>query len=155
MIREFRRYIRLIEREVEHWLKSQTDCCGVTMAQCHTLMELEDLGATSIVELAKRLRLDTSTLSRTVDSLVRDGHVERTTNPSNRRYVEVKLTAKGQQKADEINAVCDEFYRVFLARVPNSEAAILEVVKWFSELLANRNEDECCGFKCTTKGGEK
>jgi DNA-binding MarR family transcriptional regulator len=140
MISEFRRYIRLIEREAEYQLKSQTDCRGVTVAQCHTLMELEDLGPTSIVELAKRLRLDTSTLSRTVDSLVRDGHVERNTNPTNRRYVEVKLTAKGQQKAGEINTACDDFYRDLLARAPEGEATIVGAVKWFAELLGNRNE---------------
>lgn len=140
MIRELRRYIRLIEREAEQRLKSQTDGRGVTMAQCHTLMELEDMGPTSIVELAKRLRLDTSTLSRTVDSLVRDGHVERNTNPSNRRYVEVKLTSKGQQNADEMNTVCDDFYREIMARAPEGEAMMMRAVKWFAESLGNRNE---------------
>jgi hypothetical protein len=36
-IRELRRHIREIEREVEFNLKDQIDCCGVSMAQCHVL----------------------------------------------------------------------------------------------------------------------
>lgn len=147
-IREFRRYIRQIEREVEYQLKDQTDCCGVTMAQCHVLMELDDMGTTSIVDLAKRLRLDTSTLSRTVDSLVREMYVGRTINPVNRRFVQVKLTDKGQLKADDINSACDSFYHELFQRVPGGQESIIEAVRWLSEVLTKKRDGICCSNSC-------
>ena len=147
-IREFRRYIREIEREVEYQLKDQSNCCGVTMAQCHVLMELDDMGTTSIVDLAKRLRLDTSTLSRTVDSLVREMYIDRTINPINRRFVEVKLTDKGQLKADDINNSCDSFYHELFQRVPGGQASIMDAVRWLSEVLAQKRDGICCTNNC-------
>jgi len=143
-VREFRKYIREIEREVEHQLKSQTGCCGVTLPQCHALMELDDMGPVGIIDLAKRLRLDTSTLSRTVDSLVREGFVERNVNPENRRFVIVNLTDRGQAKADEINGACDRFYHDLLDGFPESHSVILETVKRLSELLSSRKDGICC-----------
>ncbi|MRR14587.1 MarR family transcriptional regulator [archaeon] len=146
-IREFRRHIREIEREVEFQLKDQTDCCGVTMAQCHVLMEIDDMGETSIVDLAKRLRLDTSTLSRTVDGLVREGYVAREINPSNRRFVVIGLTDKGSAKASEINEVCDRFYRGILKDMPDGQEYFLESVRRLSEVLNRSNSVTCCGVE--------
>ncbi len=150
-IREFRRHIREIEREVEFQLKDQTDCCGVTMAQCHVLMEIDDMGETSIVDLAKRLRLDTSTLSRTVDGLVREGYVAREINPVNRRFVVIGLTEKGRVKTSEINEVCDRFYHGILKDMPDGREYFLESVRRLSEVISRRNSIPCCG----AKGGGK
>ncbi len=84
------------------------------MAQCHTILEIEDLGQATIVELAKRLGLDKSTLSRTIDGLVNVGLVERVAHPNDRRFNLLSLTAKGQEVADQINQSNDDFYsRVF------------------------------------------
>lgn len=149
-IREFRRYIREIERELEFQLKRQSGCCGVTMAQCHVLMELDDMGVTSIVDLAQRLRLDTSTLSRTVDSLVREGYVERTINPENRRFVLVKLADKGIEKTGEINAVCDGFYQDLFQGIPGGPASSVEALRRLSEILTQRHGRPCC---CGKEGG--
>lgn len=143
-IREFRCAIREIEREVAYQLKHQSDCCGVTMAQCHCLMELEDLGATSVIDLAQRLRLDTSTLSRTVDGLVRGGYVARTLNPADRRCVTLRLTEQGTAKADEINAVCDGFYEDLLRELPEECTPLLESVKRLAEVLVRKRGLVCC-----------
>ena len=45
-------------------------CCGISMAQCHALVEIGRAGSISLVELAKLLDLDNSTMSRTVNNLV-------------------------------------------------------------------------------------
>ena len=39
-------------------LKEDSCCQGVTLAQCHTILEIEDLGRATSVELSKRLGLD-------------------------------------------------------------------------------------------------
>jgi DNA-binding MarR family transcriptional regulator len=114
-VRNFRRSLRALEREVELSLLSQTECCGVTNAQCHILLELEARGNTSVGELAEALELDPSTMSRTADSLVRAGLVSRVDDPANRRRQLLDLTSSGKEKADYINEVCDEYYSAVLA----------------------------------------
>jgi DNA-binding MarR family transcriptional regulator len=114
-IRAFRRSLRTLEREIELSLAAETECCGVTVAQCHLLLELERRGPSSVGELAGALCLDQSTLSRTADSLVRSGLAARSEDPSNRRRQIVALTSGGLGKADLINARCDARYESALA----------------------------------------
>jgi DNA-binding MarR family transcriptional regulator len=110
-VRGFRRSLRALEREVELSLASQTECCGVTSAQCHLLLELEARGSSSVGELAEALELDPSTMSRTADSLVRSGLVTRADDPGNRRRQILGLSGEGRKKVDLINETCDEYYR--------------------------------------------
>lgn len=109
-IRSFRKILRLFERLTAQQLKEDSCCQGVTLAQCHTILEIEALGQATTVEIAKRLGLDKSTLSRTIDGLVNIGLVKRSTNPNDRRFTLLSLTKNGQQTADQINRSNDDYY---------------------------------------------
>ena len=61
--------------------------------------------------ISKRLGLDKSTLSRTIDGLVNIGLIERIPDPTDRRFNRLSLSEKGQEVADHINQSNDEFYR--------------------------------------------
>jgi DNA-binding MarR family transcriptional regulator len=124
-IRDFRKGLRTLERQVELALVTQTECCGVTPAQCHLLLAAEEAGEASVGDLAAVLELDPSTLSRTVDGLVRAGVLERREDPENRRRQLVQLTASGREKADSINDLCDRFYDGLLATLPAGEKDML------------------------------
>ncbi len=124
-IRDFRRNLRVLEREVERALQAQTECCGVSSAQCHLLLTLEESGASTVGDLAARLELDPSTLSRTVDGLVKAGLAERREDPENRRRQIVSLSGTGTAKADSINEQCDLYYRRLLDSLPPAEAETL------------------------------
>ena len=100
----FRQNMRQIERAVMLQNKNEATCCGVTLAQCHAVLEIGSADGMSVKELSARLGLDKSTLSRTVESLVEDGLAERTTSPEDRRVIVIRLTAKGRASADRINA---------------------------------------------------
>lgn len=114
IIRSFRKRLRQFERLTAHQLKEDSCCQGVTLAQCHTLLEIEELGQASIVTLTKRLGLDKSTLSRTIDGLVNISLVERIAHPSDRRFVLLTLTDQGRSICRRINRLNDEYYsRVF------------------------------------------
>jgi DNA-binding MarR family transcriptional regulator len=126
-IRAFRGQLRQLERQVELNLATQTSCCGVTVAQCHVLLEVEASGEAAIGSLAACLELDASTLSRTVDGLVRAGLIERREDPENRRRQLVRLTPAGREKADFINDSCDRFYRDLLRRLPGEQAEAVRV----------------------------
>jgi DNA-binding MarR family transcriptional regulator len=145
-IKLFRRHLREIERAVSGSLKDQTTCCGVTLAQCHVLLELEEMGSPSIVELAEKLKLDASTLSRTIDGLVKSGWVSRTENPRNRRSSLISLTQEGRKTCDEINERCNQFYSRVFARIPAAQhAKLLDAVELLSGVFCEFRFDACCG----------
>lgn len=124
-LRDFRRALRILEREVDLALQTQTGCCGVSSAQCHLLLAVEEAGRASIGDLASDLELDASTLSRTVDGLVKAGLAERREDPENRRRQIVSLSEAGKAKTDSINELCDRYYRRLLDFLPTPEAETL------------------------------
>ena len=149
-IRDFRRGLRELERHVELALLSQTKCCGITPAQCHLLLEAEYAGETSVGDLAASLELDASTLSRTVDSLVRAGLLARREDPANRRRQLICLTKSGQVKVDYINSLCNRYYEGLLASLSADEAATLLAtlplfVKAMRAWRFSGESETCCG----------
>jgi DNA-binding MarR family transcriptional regulator len=151
-ISTFRQGLRRLEAEIGINLSSETSCCGVTMAQCHLLLEIDryrGTAGTSLTELASDLRADKSALSRTLDSLVREGLASRAENPENRRKISAILTEKGEAKADYINGLCDASYAGVLGRIPEDKRPmILESVALLAEAMREARKDEdkpsCC-----------
>jgi MarR family 2-MHQ and catechol resistance regulon transcriptional repressor len=83
-------------------------CCGgVTVAQGHVLLELRDIGETSLNTLADALALDKSTTSKTVDALVKLGLVDRAVDAADRRYVLLTLSPAGMESVVEIDDMGD------------------------------------------------
>lgn len=146
-IRDFRRSLRSLEREVELSLASQTDCCGVTSAQCHILLEIEARGSASIGELAEALELDPSTLSRTADGLVKAGLVSREDDPANRRRQLLSLLPLGVAKVEYINAACDEYYESVLGEAEDGRRkAIADAVAFLAGAIRAKRlgTTSCC-----------
>jgi len=106
---EFRRDLRVLERELMRQLEEETACCGVTLAQCHALLELS-FSELSLGGLAAAVDLDPSTLSRTVDGLVKAGLVERTQGLADRRSVRLALSAAGRARVAAIDRMCNRYY---------------------------------------------
>ncbi len=117
-IRHFRRVLRRFTRLIDAQLKS---CCdAVTFAQCLVLLEVEELEGPTVGEIASNLRLDTSTLSRTLDGLEARGLVERVRGDHDRRVVTIRLTASGEAECRSINEDNDGLWRAVLERIPAS-----------------------------------
>ncbi len=140
-IRYFRKSLRLFERLTAQQLKEDSCCQGVTLAQCHSILEIEDLGQATTVELSKRLGLDKSTLSRTIDGLVNIGLLERVAHPTDRRFNLLSLTTKGQEVADRINQSNDDFYRRVFEDIESQRH--VEVIDNFEKLVGamRRHQD--------------
>lgn len=119
-IRSLRQIFRRLEREI--FVQTNESCCsGVTLAQCHTLLEIESKSKESVTELAKTLGLDKSTISRTIDSLVNNGLVDRTTPVENRRMATIQLTEAGKQVCNSINCRNDDYFGEILSVLNDSE----------------------------------
>jgi DNA-binding MarR family transcriptional regulator len=150
-ISEFRRILRRLENEISRTLSLETDCCGVTVAQCHLLLETEHLGSANLGELSAALELDKSTLSRTVDALCQNGMIDRKDDPDNRRKVSIQLTGEGKAKTASINALCDKAYtRVFSFIPEDRHSGVIEAVELLAEAMKKSRKEatsSCCRKK--------
>ena len=119
-IQEFRRDLRVLEREILRQLEGETSCCAVSLPQCHVLLELS-FGGLSLKALADTLNLDKSTLSRTVDALVQGGLVTRAADLTDRRALSLTLSQRGRAKVATINDTCDRYYTSLLEQMRESD----------------------------------
>lgn len=76
---------------------SSTDIGSLTLRQYEAVDEIGFNPGISLNTLAEQLGLANSTTSQLVDRLVRDGYLDRQTNPKNRREINIRLSAKGQE----------------------------------------------------------
>lgn len=150
-IQDFRRKLRRLEAEISLNLSGETECCGVTVAQCHLLLETEYLKNASLQSLADCLEVDKSTLSRTVDALVKSGFIRRDEDPENRRKVSISLTEAGAEKVDTINRLCDESYAVIFSCIPEDKhRQVMESVGLLAgamKEIRTREGHSCCESK--------
>jgi DNA-binding MarR family transcriptional regulator len=150
-IERFRAMLREIERSVWMQTKSEALCCGVTMAQCHAILEIGAAGELNLKDLAARLGLDNSTLSRTVESLVQDGLVERTPSKQDRRATVIRLNEKGQKARDRINSTWNQICRDMFQSLPHEKhAPLIESVSILADLLSG-----CCRGQCSSNGSAR
>jgi DNA-binding MarR family transcriptional regulator len=82
-------------------LRPDTTPCGqpLSITEAHALAELRCDGPLAQNDLARRLRLQKSTVSRLVDQLTGEGLVRRAPNPADGRSILVALTRKGADRA--------------------------------------------------------
>lgn len=114
--KQFREQIRILERQLGLLKKNNTNssCQSVTLTQCHALVEIGRAKKISLKNLSTILSLDTSTTSRTVDSLVKKEYVQRISASTDRRSIEISLTNKGNKLFEDIESSMDfEFSNIY------------------------------------------
>jgi DNA-binding MarR family transcriptional regulator len=133
-IQGFRDTLRIFDREL--FLQNNASCCnGISLAQCHTLLEIEKSEKISVSDLAENLTLDKSTVSRTVDGLVNINMVDRVIPLENRRKTLINLTDSGKQVCGTINDVNDSYMKKLLGDFTETERE--ELHRLFSKLTHN------------------
>ena len=126
VVREFASNLRRLEQLHAAQLREGIGAHGVAVAQCQCLLAVEDLDHPSQNELAEQLCLDKSTLSRTIEGLVRSGFVVRATDAVDRRVSRIRLTEKGEATCASINAANDALCRRILERLPLAAETVVE-----------------------------
>ena len=156
-IRLLREKLRQLERKLDDRFRSDSGCCGLTLAQCHTLLEIGNKGEISLVELASRLSLDTSTLSRTINGLVILGLVNRLANEKDRRYISISLTDQGRKVFDEIEKTFNDYFSSVLELIPvEKREVVVESISLFSDALRKYNDSAgCCREEPPSAKGEE
>jgi DNA-binding MarR family transcriptional regulator len=98
-------------------------CHATSARQCTILTELGREPAMTLVELARRLRLDKGWTSRAVDQLVQDGLVSKSAGDSDRRTIALSLTRAGAAHHRRIESLLDDQVARVIARIPRGERA--------------------------------
>ena len=137
-----RELIRILVRDLGVLEKSDASCCGVSLAQCHAIVEIGRKEKISLVELASLLGLDKSTMSRTINNLVESDLVLRDLDMENRRYVIIQLTEKGCSVFRNIEESMDEYYKSIFNSIPeNKRSQVLESLQFLKEAVES---NKCC-----------
>ena len=117
--RKFRETLGLAYQRVNALQRDEKRCFGVSLSRCVTLETLLREGPLPVRELASRLGLDASTVTRSIDGLVREGLVRRTRDERrDRRRVFVALSARGRALARKLEHCADTYSDEILARIP-------------------------------------
>ncbi|MGB9662432.1 MAG: MarR family winged helix-turn-helix transcriptional regulator [Moorellaceae bacterium] len=139
LLAELARAMQLLE-------KSEVGCCGITLSQCHLLLEISRRkeGETSLSELAAALGLDLSTVSRVADGLVRRGLLKREADPGDRRRLALFLTNTGRELVEVINRGMNEYVHRILRQIPAEKRQV--VLEGLDLLVAavKKLEGGCC-----------
>lgn len=137
-----RELVRVLERKLGVLDDLQSTCCGVTLAQCHAIVEIGRAGSISLNDLADVLDLDKSTMSRTIHNLVENDLVAREIDPEDRRYITIRLTTKGVQSFQKIEAEMGVYFSQILQSIP--EAKRDQVIESLQILIKAISENDCC-----------
>jgi DNA-binding MarR family transcriptional regulator len=148
IVKKIREILRRFEREI-FMQNSECCCCGVTLAQCHTLLEIECNNKKSVTELAKNIGLDKSTVSRTIDGLVNMGLVDRTIPADNRRMATLKLTEAGKSVCRLINKNNDKYFCEILSVLTDNEKEV--AVRLFEKITSQMTK---LRSSCTLKNND-
>ncbi len=116
---KFRETLGLAYQRVNALQRDEKRCFGVSLSRCVTLETLLREGPLPVNELASRLGLDASTVTRSIDGLVREALVRRTRDErQDRRRVFIALTARGRSLAQKLEQCADAYSEQILARIP-------------------------------------
>lgn len=102
--------IILLNKEIEA-------CFGMSSARILTLLAFTEKKIMQMNELSDAMSLITSTSTRMIDSLVKEGFVERGQDQFDRRLVAVRLTQKGKKTTKDIQKFRNKYFESIKEKV--------------------------------------
>ncbi len=137
MIKRIVRNFQMIERD-------QIKPLGFTMSQAYCLIELLRYESLTMQELSDKMKLNSSTMTRIVDKLVRDSYIERDRCPEDRRIVLVKLTEDGIASAEKVDQSITAYYEDITRHLPKGRIdEVLDAVSLLMDAFDHANPN-CC-----------
>lgn len=137
-----RELVRVLVRHLGILEKSDANCCGVSLAQCHAIVEIGRKGTINLNDLAEILGVDKSTMSRTINNLVESGLAARALDDSDRRYVVIQLTESGQKFFENTETSMERYFEGVLERIPEGKRSqVLESLALLTDVVG---DGRCC-----------
>ncbi len=148
--KRLREAMRTIVRRLGILERGEASCCGITMAQCHVIVELGRAERMSVNDLAELLRLDKSTVSRSVDNLVGMGLVARETDPADRRYVALALSDNGVKMFAGLEKRMETYFADIVDFLPaEKREQVLDSLALLAEAIKS---PDCCDLSLESSG---
>lgn len=116
--KRLRETMRLLIRRLGLLERGEASCCNITLSQCHTIVEVGRAGKLSLIDLADSLNLDKSTVSRSVDNLVKQELMVRKIDPNDRRFVMLCLTNQGEKIYREVEERMENYFLDMIGTIP-------------------------------------
>jgi len=141
--REMHTIVHQLVKKYQFRDRNKICCHNITVSQCYIMYELQH-GALSMRELAGKLDLDISTMSRVVSQLQKKNYVLRENAAFDKRVILVSLTDSGSALFRRIESSLLASEREILQKIPAStRQSVLYVLR---ELLQSVTawRDECC-----------
>jgi len=125
-----------------------------TLAQYRALVVLASRGSQRLVDLARALEVTPPTAGRMCDRLVRKGLIRRHRARSDRREVQVSITAAGRHVVDQATARRRELIAEILGRIPvRRQAAVAAAFRSFAEAAGELPDSQWPEQAATTDAG--
>ena len=141
---KFSRLVVQLFRKLNLLNRDQKVCYGITLSQCCAIESLEQTGLLSMNELSQHQGVTLSTMTRIVDVLVRDGVLQRISNPGDRRKVCIELTEKGKDLAGELKKCTEAYTKEILEQIPrNRRSQVIESMDLLIKAIETVNP-KCC-----------
>lgn len=149
--KQFREIVRTLEHKLGVLQDSEYSCCGITLAQCHALIEIGRAGSISLNDLSDLINLENSTVSRTVNNLVNGGLAARALDPQDRRYIKIRLTEDGNALFRKIETGMNAYFKEIFSKIPKEKRG--QVLESLTLIVDAVNNSSCCGGCCKEERG--
>lgn len=137
-----RESLRMLVRKLGVLDRGEASCCGITLSQSYSIVEIGRAGTISVNLLTEILGVDKSTVSRSADKLVNNGILLRESDPDDRRSVTLRLSDKGKSVFEEIEKRSTEYFEEVIAGIPGDKREqIIENLQYLAQALKG---SRCC-----------
>jgi MarR family transcriptional regulator for hemolysin len=128
----------IVARKWRSLLDERLRLIGQSSARMEALAAIMNSPALSAqVNIAKRLRIEGPTMTRMLDTLEKDGLVERLSDPADRRSKQLRVTPEGESVLADIFAITDALRDRLLEGIP---AERMDEMNAFLMMLTDRLE---------------
>ena len=134
--------LRILVRKLGVLERGEASCSGITLSQCHTIVEIGRAGTMSANMLTEILGVDKSTVSKSIDKLVNNEFLVRDSDPEDGRSVILRLSDKGQLAFEEIEKRATIYFGEVVADIPDDKREqVIESLQYLAQAL---KDSRCC-----------
>jgi DNA-binding MarR family transcriptional regulator len=138
IINDFMGSVRILATTIDEWMEEElkeTTKSRVTTSQLRVLKLVARTNARRIGDVADFLAVSNAAASKAVDRLVRRGLLRRNESPSDRRAVELSLTAEGRTVLAQYEAATNQVLKEVFGSLPADQ---LQATADFLDQLSTR-----------------
>lgn len=137
-----REMVRTLIRKLGILERSEAACCDMTLSQCNVIVEVGRASTLSVNQLAEKLGLDKSTVSRSVDKLVADDLLIRKEDQTDRRFNVICLSPAGEKTFTDLESRMNQYFTDLINNIPSHKRE--QALEGLRALVGALHDSKCC-----------